>query len=296
MIVVDRVLGWLMRPPVRRVLRWSFVVTLPLCALLVSIRGVETVLALFALEFAAFLVVIVVATRMGGERGQLILDLVMHPAGRRLFASELTILVTLPRALLRAFKGGSPNEFPYAKGEPELPIAIAFIPAVAAEVAVVHLLLPDSLGWLKLALLVGSVYGLLWILGWAVGLRAFPHRLYDDRLELRLGGLYRAVVALDAIAAVHVARDKDGPRTRLDVRGDEAALRVGGRVDVRLDLDRPAIVQRPFGEPLQVTSIAFAVDDAADLAARVERQRPSQTTTSTRSAPGGARCRALARS
>lgn len=294
MIGFERIIGWLLRPRVRRVLRWSFVVTLPLCAVLISLRGVETVLALFALEFAAFMVVLAVAARLGGERGQLILDIVMHPAGRRMFRSELQILLTLPLALVRRFRSPPQNAYPYAKGNAELPLAIAFVPAIAAEVAVVHLLLPDGLGWLKLALVVGSVYGLLWILGWALGLRLFPHRIHGDRLELRLGSLYRADVPLDAISAVRVERDKDGTRTRLQAGDDCAALRVGGRVDVRLSLDRPAIVQRPFGEPLRVTSIAFAADDPRSLAAALQRDGEQAPTPSTPSAAGGTRCTAPA--
>lgn len=296
MTLVDDILSWLMRPPVRRVLRWSFVVTLPLCILLINMRGLDAVLVVFAVEFVAFMFVLGLAARLGGERGQLILDFVMHPAVRRFMRSEALIVLALPRALLRAARRRrrTESEFPYAKASAELPLAIAFVPAFVAEATVVHLLLPGSIGWLKLALLALSLYGLLWILGWAVGLHSFPHRFRGDLLELRLGSLYRALVRLDSIVGVRRESAKDGTRTRLDAADGEAALRVGGRVDLHLTLDRPTLVERPFGEPLAVTSISFAADDPPGLAARLQ-SRGTAASTSTTLAPGGAPCTALVR-
>lgn len=280
MRLVDDTFDRLMRPRVRGVLRWSFVVTLPLCALLITLRGLDAVLVIFAVEFAAFMLVLAAAARFGGERGRLILDLVMHPAVRRLMWTEAQILVVLPRALLRPVRRGrrTATEYAYGKGDVELPFAIAFVPAFVAEATVVHLLLPDGLGWLKLALFAVSLYGLLWILGWAVGLRSYPHRLRADVLELRLGSLYRACVPLDAIVAVRHERAKSGTRTRLDATAGAAALRVGGRVDLHVTLDRAVAVRRPLGEPLQVTSISFAADDAPRLAGRIRALSPSKST------------------
>lgn len=294
MRLVDATFDWLIRPRVRGVLRWSFVVTLPLCALLVTVRGLDAVLVIFAVELATFMLVLAAASRFGGERGRFILDLVMHPAVRRLMWTEAQIMVVLPRALLRSVHGGrrTATEYPYAKGDVELPLAIAFVPAFVAEATVVHLLVPDGLGWLKLAPLALSLYGLLWILGWAIGLRTFPHRLHADVLDLRLGSLYRACVPLDSIVSVSHERAKSGTRTRLDATGDAVALRVGGRVDLHVTLDRAIAVRRPLGEPLQVTSISFAADDAARLAGRMRALSPP-TGTSARHDNGGAACMTL---
>ena len=291
---LDAMLDWFLRPRVRRVTRWSFVVTLPLCALLISLRGLDTVLVIFAIEFAAFMLVLVVAARLGGERGEVILDFVMHPTVRRFVRSEALIVLTLPRALLRVAGVGrrSDGEYPYAKGDIDLPLAIAMIPAFAAELVMVHLLLPDSLGWLRLAVVVLSLYGVLWILGWALGLHICPHRLRDDVLELRLGSLYRAAVPLEAIAGVRRERSKNGSRTRLEAADGAAALWVGGRVDLHVTLDRPVRVERPFGEPLAVTSISFAADDAAGLCARLKAPHTTGTT-STTSTSGGTGCMTL---
>lgn len=267
--VVDWVLGLLLRPRVRRVTRWSFVVTLPLAAVLISARGVDAMLVVFAAEFCAFMAVLALAARLGGERGQVILDMVMHPSVRRVLRSEAAIVTTLPAAVLRAVRGRPAGEWPYAKGDNELPFAIALTPAILAESAAVHLLLPDSLALLRLVLLVLSIYGLLWAIGWAAGLRVFPHRLSDGVLQVRLGQLYRADVPLELIASATVQRRRAGSRTALELGPDAASFAVGGRVDVHLELTAPVTIERPFGEPRRVTSLSLAADDPTALVRRL---------------------------
>ena len=284
--LVDAVLAFLLRPRVRRVARWSFVVTLPLAAVLISARGVDAMLAVFALEFAGFVAVLALAARLGGERGQVILDLVMHPSVRRLLRSEAAILLTLPAALLRAVRRPSPDEVRYARGDNELPLALALAPAIAAETAVVHLLVPDSLAAVRIAVLVVSAYGLMWIVGWAAGLRVYPHLVRDGVLRARLGQLYRADVPLEGIRSVSVRRERLGARTALALDGERAAFAVGGRVDVHLELNAPVMVERPFGEPVRVTALSIAADDPHELARRLAARVPS-----TRPASGGATCR-----
>lgn len=264
--IIDRVLEVLMRPRVRRVLRWSFVMTLPLFAYLVSVRGVDTVLALVVLELAAFVAVLALAAKLGGERGQVILDMLMHPTVRRILRSEATIVLTLALVPSRLVRRPAPGAFGYGRGNSELPLALALLPAVAAEAAAVHLLLPDSLSAVKIAVLAVSAYGLVWILGWAAGIRLHPHRIRDGVLHARLGALYRADVPLDAIAGLRVTRARRGDRTVLTLDGDRAAFSVGGRTDVHLDLDREVLVQRPFGEAVAVRRLSIAAEDPKALA------------------------------
>jgi hypothetical protein len=286
MRLLDAVLGFLLRPRVRRVARWSFVVTLPLAALIISARGVDAMLAVFALEFAAFMLVLALAARLGGERGQVILDLVMHPSVRRLLRSEAAIVITLPLALVRYVRRGGADELPYAKGDHELPLAIALTPAVAAETAAVHLLLPDSLAALRLALVVLPAYGLLWVVSWAAGLRVFPHRIRDGVLRVRLGQLYRAEIPLELVRSATVRRDRVGTRTALKLGSERAAFAVGGRVDVHLELSAPVTVERPFGEPVQVTALSIAANDPQALVRRLADRDESSPPE-----PGGTTCR-----
>lgn len=266
---VDFVLDFFMRPRVRRFTRWSFVVTLPLAAVVVSTRGIDAMLVVFAFEFCAFMAVLALAARLGGERGQVVLDMVMHPSVRRLLRSEAAIVLTLPTAFVRAFRQRSHDELPYSKGDNELPLAIAMTPAIIAESAAVHLLLPDSLALMRLVLLVLSAYGLLWILGWAAGLRVFPHVVRNGVLNARLGQLYRADVPLELIRSATVKRRRIGTRTALELDNDAGSFAVGGRVDVHLELDAAVTVQRPFGEPRRVTALSIAANDPIALIQRL---------------------------
>ena len=283
--LVDRVVRLLVRPHVRRLVRWSFIVTLPLAVLLASARGIEGLLVIFVLEFSAFMLVLALAARLGGERGQVILDLVMHPSIRRLFRSEAAIVFTLPVALARPVRKRSTDEFGYAKGNNELPLAIALTPAIIVETTVVQLLLPNSLAPVRLALLLASGYGLLWIIGWAAGLRIFPHQLGDDVSRVRLGQLYRASVPIGLIRSATLRRERVGKRTALVLDGDRAAFAVDGCVELHLELSAPVAVERPVGEPVLVTALSIAVDDPRTLERRLTDRNPPTPLT-----PGGVMC------
>lgn len=290
--LVDAVLRFLLRPRVRRVVRWSFVVTLPLALLLIRARGIDGLLVIFVLEFTGFMMVLALAARLGGDRGQVILDLVMHPSIRRLLRSEAAIVFTLPAAFVRAFRKRRLDEYGYAKGNNELPLAIALTPAIIAETAAIHLLVPASFAPVRLGLITASGYGLLWIVGWAAGLRVFPHRLDDGVLRARLGQLYRADVAIDLIRSTTVQRERIGNRTSLVLDCDRAAFAVGGRVDLHLELSGPVTVERPFGEPVLVTALSIAVDDPQALMRCLAGRNPLPHSYQSLSppVPGGAMC------
>jgi hypothetical protein len=271
----DAVLGVLLRPRLRRVLRWSFVITLPAGAFLLRERGLDAAVAIVLLELCGFIAVMLVALRLGGERRAVIFDLIMHPAVRRVLRSEMRVAATVPVALVRRLSTRRAPEFGYARGDQELAIALALTPAILAETAAVHLLLPASLGPVKLAVLLVSLYGLLWLVSWAVGLCAFPHLLEHDHFRARLGQLYEVRVPLDAIRVADVRPEVVGRRTEAVVEGDRGALAVGGRVSVHLELDRPVCLHRPFGEPRPITRLSLAADDPAGLLEHFASHRAS---------------------
>ncbi len=150
--VFDTVFAFLMRPRVRRVRRWSFVVTLPGGYLLARTLGLELTIgrglcagvAAALLDLALLVTVAVAGSRLlGRDRRDVLLDFLMHPTARRAIRGEARMLWTYVRAFRR--RGGrrrSPDEFTYHRGSYELGFALALIPAVLAEAAVVHLLLP----------------------------------------------------------------------------------------------------------------------------------------------------------
>lgn len=289
----DAVFGFLLRPRVRRVRRWSFLVTAPLGFLVGRSLGLDLGDGVVLGAAAALLDAAVVAgvalagsRLLGKERSDALLDLLMHPVARRAIVGEARILSTLPTALLRRLRAPRREEFAYHRGSHELGLAIALLPAMLAEGTAVHLLLPDSWFWPQVALGVLHLYGMVMLLSWTVGERTHPHRLRDGQLELRGGQLYRARVAVTQIEAVEIAHRREGQRTGLVLGSGPARLAVSGRTDVLLRFAAPVRLERPLGEPLLVTELALAVDEPRRLIAAVEAARHQVRTSPATDEPG----------
>lgn len=147
----DAIVGWLMRPKVRRVRRWSFVATLPLGLLIAHLHGVQEGAAVVAVRMACVAMLALVAWRVGGERGDALRDLVMHPRVRAFARAEFDILTALSRLLLARLGrdgDGRSDGMTYARGTFGYALACALTPMVASEALVMHVLLGDGvLAW-----------------------------------------------------------------------------------------------------------------------------------------------------
>lgn len=276
----DAALGFLLRPRVRRLRRWAFLVTVPLGVLVGRSVGLDLGEGV-ALGAAAALVDVAVvvcltlagARLLGQERRDALLDLLMHPVARRAIVGEARMLLTLPTALLRRLRARRHEEFPAYRGSHALGLSIALLPAMVAEGAAIHLLLPDAWLWPKAIFAALHVYGVVMMLSWAVGERTAPHRLRNGELQLHAGPLYRAHVAVEQVAAVAIAHRRDGQRSGLVLGDGSARLAVSGRTDVLLRFAVPVHLERPLAEPLPVTELAIAVDDPARFVAAVQDAR-----------------------
>ena len=281
----DAVLGFLLRPRIRRVRRWSFLVTAPLAFLVGRSFGLDlgdgVVLGIVVALLDVAIVVGVAAAGgrlLGQERRDALLDLLMHPVARRAIVGEARMLLTFPTALLHRLRPRRGERFAYHRGSHELGFALALLPAMLAEGAAVHLLLPAGWFWPKVILAALHGYGAIMLLSWAIGERTHPHLLRGRSLELRSGQLYRARVETTNVAAIALAHRRDGQRTGL-VLGDGAPrLAVSGRTDVTLRFAAPIRVERPLGDPVSVTELSIAVDDPARLVAAVETARDGPLT------------------
>lgn len=189
----DWVFGVLMRPRIRRLRRWAFLVTVPAglfgakaLGIDLNVRtGLKAGIALATLDLA---VLLAIGTRvLGRERRDVLLDFLMHPTARRAIAAEARTLLILPRALRRRLRQPAGREFAYHRGTNELGFVLALLPAAFAEGAAVHLLLHGAPTWLRLAIAAVHLYGILMLLGLALGPRVHPHRVSDRTLHLRGG-------------------------------------------------------------------------------------------------------------
>jgi hypothetical protein len=104
---------------------------------------------------------------------------------RWLVRLEIGIWRSLFLGLTRRVPGRGPGVEAFSYAKEITPILWAFIFVSALELPVVHLLIP----WqpLKLAVLILSVWGLLWMLGYLAGMRVFRHLLDDSGLRIRNG-------------------------------------------------------------------------------------------------------------
>ena len=253
-----RFIDLLMRPRVRRVRRWSFVLTLPVAIGFAQVYGVRQGALVIGVRVALWLAVAVFAWRLGGERGDALRDLLMHPRARALMRAERDIVAALP---LLALRGRGAPEQRYVRGSQGLPLAFAFTPPVLAEAVAAHLLLGGGVvAWVVTGL---HAYTLLWLWAYMLGPHAYPHRPG----VLRSGALYRVAVPPGAVLRATPRRERVPGEHGLVERDGCVLLPSRGRVDLWLEFARPVRVQRPLSEPLVTTRLAVAADDPDGLAA-----------------------------
>jgi hypothetical protein len=275
----DRVIAWLMRPRVRTVRRWSFVVTVPVAFVVAHVYGLHQGALVIAIRAALWGAVAVVASRLRDERGEALRDLLMHPRGRAFARAEFDILSALPRVILALAGRHRHAGMTYHRGTFGLALALAFTPVVVTEAAAMHLLLRGGIAaWILTAL---HAYALLWLWGFFLGPRAYPHRVGTTTAVLRDGPMYRVRLPLSAVTAVTARTERVG--NALTERDGAVLLGARGRVDVWLELAEPVKVQRPCHEPLTTNHLAVASDDPDAL---VEHLRASSCARAPRHAGG----------
>jgi hypothetical protein len=148
-----------------------------------------------------------------------------------------------------------------------LALALAFIPIVVTEAVAIHLLASGGIvAWILTAL---HAYALVWLWGFFLGPRAYPHRIGARTAVLRAGPLYRVALPLSAIASIAARTERVRDGGALTERDGAVLLRARGRVDVWLELTEPVKVQRPFHEPLVTHRVAVASDDPDALVERL---------------------------
>jgi hypothetical protein len=157
----------------------------------------------------------------------------------------------------------------YARGR--LVVELVFVAGALIELVAVDLLVPwDRLGdydWLRIVVLLASLYGVIWIALWMISERTRPHLATDDALVLRWGHLPIATVPWTIIREVREHRRYTADDARLS---HDIPLQ-GTNLDI--ELSEPLDARIPFRRRhRQVTGISLGVDDP-DTAAAVIRGR-----------------------
>lgn len=185
---------------------------------------------------------------------------------RWLVRLEIGIWRSLFLWLTRRVPGRGPGVEAFPCAKEITPILWAFIFVSALELPVVHLLIP----WqpVKLAVLILSVWGLLWMLGYLAGMRVFRHLLDDSGLRIRNGPGVDLRIPWDAVAGVTARRGRVVARATVHVEDGVAHVAVLKQTRVSVALERPTAVDGAR----EVVEVRFYVDDPRGFVAAA-RQR-----------------------
>jgi len=130
------------------------------------------------------------------------------------------------------------------------------------EVVLAELFIPWE--WLRWTLLLLSIYGLIWVLGWHASLVMLPHVLEDDRLLIRSGIFLEGAVWYADVVHLEVGKFEVKERREgfyVDPSRHSAWQLLGGRADVRLRLASPVSFRRALRWTPPIETLHLSVDE-----------------------------------
>ncbi|MEU2022581.1 hypothetical protein ABZ565_10485 [Streptomyces sp. NPDC016469] len=139
------------------------------------------------------------------------------------------------------------------------PIMWVMVFLAPLEIALAEFLVP----WapVRIALLVLSAYGVLWLVGFVAALSVRPHVVGGGRLVLRFAHFVQVAVPLDLIESVRTSRHS-GYRRAVQISDGVLAMPVGDSTTLSVTLREPyAVAPKPGQPPQDVREVRFAVDD-----------------------------------
>ena len=197
---------------------------------------------------------------------------VLRKAGsgvRWLVRLEIGIWRSLFLWVTRRVPGLGPGARAFSYARQVSPIIGAFIFVSLVELPVVHLLLPwDAV---RIAALVVSVWGLLWMVGLLASMKVYPHLIDDAGLRIRYGTTTDIRIPWEAVASIGARRRSvpTGRHVHLE-HGDDGATvaNVAVMKQTRVDvvLRRPTAIELPDSTE-QLTGVRFYADDARGFVA-----------------------------
>ncbi|MDN5684531.1 hypothetical protein [Corynebacterium glyciniphilum] len=202
----------------------------------------------------------VVSTPAGDDRSLLDRVIAEEPLLRPA-VSELRYCHSLVLAVAgkRRVSAGAAS-FGYTKGVMAVPAAIVMVSLV--ELVVVHLLVPWQ--WLRIVLLIFSIWGVLFVAGFFAARIVNPHLVSHDDLTLRWG--LQTVLATPLSNVVSASRHANHAATQPDVEGNRLILTQFQSTNVVLRFAQPVATDAPVSKKhrpvdVRVTEVQLFVDD-----------------------------------
>ncbi len=151
--------------------------------------------------------------------------------------------------------------FPYH--QPILAILIVLVVVSAVEMVVVDVIV-HRWTYVRIPLLILSVWGLVYMLGLLFGMLVRPHAVGPAGINVRSGSEIDIPLNWDDIASVtrrkHVIQDKQPKVTRDDDGRATLQLRIQNETNIEIGLERPTPLKLPHGTEV-VDAVALYADD-----------------------------------
>ncbi|MEV0599876.1 hypothetical protein AB0I82_11350 [Streptomyces sp. NPDC050315] len=139
------------------------------------------------------------------------------------------------------------------------PLMWVMVFLVPLEVLAVEFLVPWPV--VRIILLVLSVYGTVWVLGFIAALFVRPHTVGDGKMMLRFAHFTQIAIPLELVESVRSARHS-GYRRAVQIDDGVLAMPIGDSTTLSLKLREPYPVAPKPGKPTQqVREVRFAADD-----------------------------------
>lgn len=194
--------------------------------------------------------------------------------GRRAVMMEVWGYVSILRWVLRRPKVPA-GAVGFTYHQPVIVLVIAFIVVSAVELVVLDLLLRR---WpsVRIAVLVLSLWGLVWMFGLLFGLLTRPHAVGPDGIRVRSGAEVDVPLPWDVVGDVvrrkHVEQGKE-PLVTVDEQGGRTLhLRVQHETNLEIALTRPVTARMPQGART-VTRLRVFADDPDGFVREAARHR-----------------------
>ena len=154
------------------------------------------------------------------------------------------------------------TDFSYHKHSILGSLLIAIVFLTFLEIILFEIFLPIL--WLKWLLLVASIYGLLWIIGFYASLIVLPHKVSKHGVHIYFGLSLDTFIPFKNLASIEYNKHQwDTASTGIiyTKKNNQIALTIDGRTDITIALQSPITVQTILKKYSHVSKIHVAVDN-----------------------------------
>jgi hypothetical protein len=191
---------------------------------------------------------------------------------RRAIIMEIRGYQSLYRFLFRRPKV-PPGAVGFSYYQPILAILIVFVSVSAVELVVVDLIV-RRWAHIRIPVLILSVWGLIYMLGFLFGMLTRPHAIGPVGIQARYGPEIDIPLSWDDIGSVARRRDSvpnKQPRVSVDKDGEATLhLRMQNETNIAIQLKRPIEIRLPQG-PETISKINLYADDSQAFMNEVRR-------------------------